>query len=136
MMIQAMQEKASSLYKSTSTALKAWAAIIGSLVTIIGALAMVNSYVAKAADVEAIRADMVLAAAADAEREKRFSWKIDKSNDMQRKKYLEDKIFEYEQIPDGKHTQAEKAINERNKRERIEIIRRWSAPEFRDSTGG
>jgi len=135
-MFIAMQEKASSLYKSTSTALKAWAAIIGSLVTIIGALAMVNSYVAKAADVDAIRAEMVVAAAAGDEREKRLSWKIDKSNDMQRKKYLEDKIFEYDQIPDGRHTQAERAINARNKLERDDLVRKWSNPIFRDSTGG
>lgn len=131
-----MMQTVKSLYQSTSTALKAWAAIVGSIVTIVGGLAMVNSYVAKAADVEAIKLEMVADRADAAAREKRFSWKIDKSNDMQRKKYLEDKMFEYDQIPEGKHTQAERAINERNKRERYEIIRKWSAPEFRDSTGG
>ena len=129
-MLIAMQEKAKSLYENTSTALKAWAAIIGSLTVIIGGLAALNSYVAKAADVQAIRLELATTAATDAEREKRFARKIDKSNDLQRKKYLEDRIFEYDQLPERQHTQVERAINERNKRERIEIIRRWNNEAF------
>jgi monomeric isocitrate dehydrogenase len=121
MSIATLSANVGTLIKETSTMFKSISAIVITFVTIATSLWYLDNYVAHAADLEKLKVEQQAMV-------KQFSSKVERSADRQRKKYLEDKIFEYDQIPDSKHTQVDRALKNRYATELDELKVRLNRP--------
>jgi len=109
-----LSNQVSAFVADTSSTVKVWSSIVTLAVALISTSFVIDARYAHAGDVESLKTN-----------QEKIILKIEYSQDMQRKKQLEDAMFLYDQVPEAKHTQPERAIYNRQKAEAIELSEKW-----------
>ena len=93
---------------------------------IVGTVVVASVGGAFAADARYVKKEEVQAVAQQTDKAtKELKEQIEYNADVNRKRQLEDNIFKYNLIPEKQRTQADKAMAERYKQERQDLIEQW-----------